>query len=80
MSRPRAQGAAPPVAGDWSELLRWRTEFPILQHTTYLVNHSLGAMPTGPPPMIATLQRSGAMLSGHARRPIRPRASTPRYR
>lgn len=26
-------------------LLRWRSEFPILENTTYLVNHSLGAMP-----------------------------------
>jgi kynureninase len=26
-------------------LLRWRTEFPILAKTTYLVSHSLGAMP-----------------------------------
>lgn len=27
------------------ELLRWRAEFPILRSTTYLINHSLGAMP-----------------------------------
>ncbi len=27
------------------ELLAWRQEFPILENTTYLVNHSLGAMP-----------------------------------
>jgi kynureninase len=26
-------------------LLAWRAEFPILENTTYLVNHSLGAMP-----------------------------------
>jgi kynureninase len=26
-------------------LLSWRPEFPILEHTTYLVSHSLGAMP-----------------------------------
>ena len=26
-------------------LLRWRSEFPILETSTYLVNHSLGAMP-----------------------------------
>ena len=26
-------------------LLSWRSEFPILEHTTYLVSHSLGAMP-----------------------------------
>ena len=27
------------------ELLRWRREFPILEQTTYLISHSLGAMP-----------------------------------
>ena len=27
------------------ELLRWRNEFPILQTTTYMISHSLGAMP-----------------------------------
>ncbi|HLL70984.1 MAG TPA: aminotransferase class V-fold PLP-dependent enzyme [Pyrinomonadaceae bacterium] len=27
------------------ELLKWRTEFPILDKTTYLISHSLGAMP-----------------------------------
>jgi kynureninase len=27
------------------ELLEYRSEFPILEHTTYLVSHSLGAMP-----------------------------------
>lgn len=26
-------------------LLAWRAEFPILRHTTYLISHSLGAMP-----------------------------------
>ena len=26
-------------------LLAWRTEFPILDHTTYMISHSLGAMP-----------------------------------
>lgn len=26
-------------------LLSWRKEFPILEHTTYLISHSLGAMP-----------------------------------
>jgi kynureninase len=29
------------------ELLAWRAQFPILEHTTYLVSHSLGAMPRG---------------------------------
>src|SRR3954468_22209975 len=27
------------------ELLEYRSEFPILEHTTYLINHSLAAMP-----------------------------------
>src|SRR5262245_5596241 len=27
------------------ELLDYRSEFPILEHTTYLINHSLAAMP-----------------------------------
>ena len=38
---------APPASGDWSRLLALRAEFPILQHGTYLVSHSLGAMPRG---------------------------------
>jgi kynureninase len=29
------------------ELLRWRSEFPILDKTVYLISHSLGAMPRG---------------------------------
>jgi len=29
------------------ELLKWRTEFPILERTTYLISNSLGAMPRG---------------------------------
>ena len=36
---------APGASGDWKDLLALRAEFPILQKTTYLVNHSLGAMP-----------------------------------
>lgn len=35
----------PSVAAD--PLLRWRSEFPILDTCTYLVSHSLGAMPRG---------------------------------
>jgi len=27
------------------ELLKWRSEFPILEDTVYLISHSLGAMP-----------------------------------
>ncbi|MHC5212346.1 MAG: aminotransferase class V-fold PLP-dependent enzyme [Planctomycetota bacterium] len=38
-----AQDAAAPAPH--ADLLRWRKEFPILERTTYLVNHSLGAMP-----------------------------------
>ncbi len=34
----RAQGTADP-------LLHWRSEFPILEHTTYMISHSLGPMP-----------------------------------
>jgi len=29
------------------ELLKWRGEFPILGHTTYMISNSLGAMPRG---------------------------------
>jgi kynureninase len=29
------------------DLLDYRSEFPILEHTTYLINHSLAAMPRG---------------------------------
>ena len=29
------------------ELLKWRSEFPILDKTVYLISHSLGAMPRG---------------------------------
>ncbi|MFN2481653.1 MAG: aminotransferase class V-fold PLP-dependent enzyme [Pyrinomonadaceae bacterium] len=29
------------------ELLRWRAEFPIVESCTYLISHSLGAMPRG---------------------------------
>lgn len=38
--------ASAPSAG-WSELLALRAEFPILQRSTYLISHSLGAMPRG---------------------------------
>src|SRR5579859_3820856 len=34
-------------------LLAWRTEFPILERTTYLVSNSLGAMPRGVPDRLA---------------------------
>ena len=38
--------AAPSGPPD-AELLEWRREFPILEHTTYLISNSLGAMPRG---------------------------------
>jgi len=31
----------------FDDLLRWRPEFPILEHTTYMISNSLGAMPRG---------------------------------
>ena len=36
---------APPPATAADPLLRWRAEFPILEHTTYMISHSLGPMP-----------------------------------
>jgi kynureninase len=35
------------AAAETDPLLEWRREFPILSTTTYLVSHSLGAMPRG---------------------------------
>jgi len=32
---------------DMDPLLKWREEFPILDHTTYMISNSLGAMPRG---------------------------------
>ena len=40
------------------ELLDYRTEFPILEHTTYLINHSLGAMPAKAEERIAAYART----------------------
>jgi kynureninase len=36
------------------DLLRWRVEFPILDRTTYLISHSLGAMPRKAKEWLAT--------------------------
>lgn len=48
MSVPKKTPATPsPARVDEHELLEWRKEFPILQETTYLLSHSLGAMPRG---------------------------------
>ena len=35
----------PVEAGTGDPLLKWRREFPILEHTTYMISHSLGPMP-----------------------------------
>lgn len=47
-ARPQSDGPIGPpdslAADDW---LAWRAEFPILDHTVYMVSHSLGAMPRG---------------------------------
>src|SRR5262249_43336917 len=40
-----------------SDLLAWRAEFPILGHSTYLINNSLGAMPRGVRDELATFTR-----------------------
>ena len=40
------------------DLLDYRDEFPILAHTTYLINHSLGAMPAGVEERLAAYARS----------------------
>ena len=46
-SSPAAARSDAPAQDDWSDLLALRAEFPILQRTTYLISHSLGAMPRG---------------------------------
>src|SRR2546423_10727578 len=33
------------MAGNDDALLAWRKHFPILRHSTYMISHSLGAMP-----------------------------------
>jgi kynureninase len=40
------------------ELLDYRSEFPILEHTTYLINHSLGAMPAAAEERLAEYART----------------------
>lgn len=40
------------------ELLEYRSEFPILAHTTYLINHSLGAMPAAAEDGVAEYART----------------------
>ena len=43
MGAPQATTKEPAAAQD--ALLEWRKEFPILGSTTYMISHSLGAMP-----------------------------------
>jgi kynureninase len=51
--------SAPAAAGEESLLAR-RAEFPILETTTYLVSHSLGAMPRGAADRLADYARAWA--------------------
>src|SRR5215831_10497134 len=41
-------------------LLAWRAEFPILGHTTYMISHSLGAMPRRTSDSVAEFARTWA--------------------
>ena len=43
-----------------TELLEYRDRFPILEHTTYLINHSLGAMPAAVEDRVADYARTWA--------------------
>ncbi len=43
-----------------TELLAYRDRFPILEHTTYLINHSLGAMPAAVAERVAEYARTWA--------------------
>src|SRR5919206_644557 len=43
-----------------SDLLAYRDRFPILEHTTYLINHSLGAMPAAVGDRVAEYARTWA--------------------
>src|SRR5580693_1195590 len=53
-----AAGAAGAQAAPHADLLAWRAEFPILAHTTYLINNSLGAMPRGVHDEVAAFTRA----------------------
>jgi kynureninase len=43
-----------------NDLLEYRARFPILEHTTYLINHSLGAMPAAVEDRVAEYARTWA--------------------
>ncbi|GAC1415362.1 MAG: aminotransferase class V-fold PLP-dependent enzyme [Acidobacteriaceae bacterium] len=40
-----SSGNVSPATSNRDPLLSWRKEFPILEHTTYMISHSLGPMP-----------------------------------
>jgi kynureninase len=42
------------------DLLDYRSEFPILEHTTYLASHTLGPMPRRAPELLAEFARMWA--------------------
>ena len=48
------------------ELLDYRAEFPILEHTTYLINHSLAAMPRRAEERLAEYARDVGASAGSA--------------
>jgi kynureninase len=54
---PRGLSAGGAQASPCTDLLAWRSEFPILAHTTYLINNSLGAMPRGVHDEVAAFTR-----------------------
>src|ERR687892_2162346 len=55
-TRPRSSGDVRPFAA-MRDLHEYRAEFPILEHTTYLVSHSLGPMPRRAPERLAEYAR-----------------------
>ena len=56
------------------ELIKWRSEFPILDQTVYLISHSLGAMPR------ETYERSRSLRAASARICCIARVSWSEYR
>ena len=62
LPRPAREGDRrhPRVRPAMSDLLEYRDRFPILEHTTYLINHSLGAMPAAVEERVAEYARTWA--------------------
>ena len=48
------------------DLLSLRSEFPILEHTTYLITNSLGAMPRGVETLSLICRQRGDALTASA--------------